>query len=70
MKKVMRASPPLGAKPPEGSVILFGGKASDKIKGTVKDNLLWAGAQSTGEYGDFLLHLEFRQLLLMKEQDR
>ena len=60
MKKVTRKSPSLDAEPPAGSVILFGGKASDKVKGTVKDDLLWAGAQSTGEYGDFLLHLEFR----------
>jgi len=60
MKKVARKSPSLDAEPPAGSVILFGGKASDKVKGTVKDDLLWAGAQSTGEYGDFLLHLEFR----------
>jgi hypothetical protein len=60
MKKVLRESPTLGAKPPAGSVILFAGKANDRVKGPVKDNLLWAGAQSTGEYGDFLLHLEFR----------
>ena len=60
-KRVERESPTLGAKPPEGAVVLFGGEASDKIKGgEVKDGLMWAGAQTTGEYGDFKLHLEFR----------
>lgn len=74
MKKVVRESPTLGAKPPAGSVILFAGKANDQVKGEVKDDLLWAGAQSTGEYGDFLLHLEFRlpykPTALLTSQDR
>ena len=58
MKKELRVSPSLGAGPPAGAVVLFDGKKNPKIKG--KDGLLLAGAQTTGEYGDFTLHLEFR----------
>ena len=61
LDKVERESPTLGAKPPEGAVVLFGGEANDLIKGgDIADGLMWAGAQTTGEYGDFKLHLEFR----------
>ena len=60
MKKIERQSSTLGAKAPQSAVVLFGGEANDLIKGEVKDGLLWAGAQTTGEYGDFDLHLEFR----------
>ena len=60
LEKVVRESPTLGAKAPEGAVVLFDGEANDLIKGEVKDGLLWAGSQTTGEYGDFTLHVEFR----------
>ena len=60
LEKTNRVSPTLGAEPPEGAVVLFGGEAGDTIKGEVKDGYLWAGAQTTGEYGDFTLHVEFR----------
>tara|TARA_B100002052_G_scaffold816_1_gene767 strand:+ start:125 stop:1066 length:942 start_codon:yes stop_codon:yes gene_type:complete len=60
MKKELRVSPSLGAEPPAGAVVLFDGKKNQKIKGQVKDGLLLAGAQTTEEYGDFTLHLEFR----------
>ena len=60
LKKKKRVSPTLGAKPPEGAVVLFNGEANDKIKGEVKEGYLWAGAQTTEEYGDFTLHVEFR----------
>ena len=60
MKRTERVSPTLGAKAPEGSTILFDGKKSEHINGQVKDGLLMAGAQTTDNYGDFTLHLEFR----------
>ncbi|NOX99187.1 MAG: DUF1080 domain-containing protein [Verrucomicrobia bacterium] len=60
LKKVTRESPTIGAKPPKGAVVLFDGKANALIKGEVKDGLLWAGSETTGEYGDFHLHVEFR----------
>ncbi len=59
-KKAQRSSPTLGAKAPEGAVILFDGKANSLIKGEIKDGLLWAGSETTGKYGDFHLHVEFR----------
>ena len=60
MKRTERVSPTLGAKAPEGSTILFDGKKSEHINGQVKNGLLMAGAQTTDNYGDFTLHLEFR----------
>lgn len=60
LKKVIRKSPTLGAKAPEGAVILFEGEANSLIKGEIKNGLLWAGSETTGEYGNFHLHVEFR----------
>ena len=60
MKRTERVSPTLGAKAHEGATILFDGKKTEHINGPVKDGLLMAGAQTTGNYGDFTLHLEFR----------
>lgn len=60
LKKVTRESPTLGAKAPEGAVVLFDGEPNELIKGTIDNGLLWAGAETTGEYGDFTLHVEFR----------
>ena len=60
LKKVVRKSPTLGAKAPKNAVVLFDGKANALIKGEVKDGLLWAGSETTGEYGDFHMHVEFR----------
>lgn len=60
MKRTERVSPTLGARPPEGATILFDGKKTEHINGQIKDGLLMAGAQTTGNYGDFTLHLEFR----------
>ncbi|MEC7862908.1 MAG: DUF1080 domain-containing protein [Verrucomicrobiota bacterium] len=60
MKRTERVSPTLGARPPEGATILFDGKKTEHINGQIKGGLLMAGAQTTGNYGDFTLHLEFR----------
>lgn len=60
LERATRKSPTLGAKAPDGAVVLFDGKANDLMKGEVKDGLLWAGAQTKGEYGSFHMHLEFR----------
>ena len=58
--KVERLSPTLGAEPPAGAVVLFDGEASDRVKGETREGYLWAGSQTTDEYGDFTLHVEFR----------
>ncbi len=64
MEKVERKSPTLGAEPPEGAKVLFGGKTGDLAhwKGgkIVEDDLLLAGTTGTDDLQDFTLHLEFR----------
>ena len=60
MERVQRDSPTLGKKAPDGAVVLFAGEANDLVKGEIKDGLLWAGSSTTGEYGSFHLHVEFR----------
>ncbi|MEX2111712.1 MAG: DUF1080 domain-containing protein [Pirellulales bacterium] len=65
MEKVERKSPTLGAEPPAGAMVLFGGKSADLAnwKGgkIVEDDLLLAGTRSSkDDFQDFTLHMEFR----------
>ncbi len=59
-RRITRQSPTVGKKAPEGAVVLFDGKANDLMQAEIKDGLLWAGSQTTGEYGSFHMHAEFR----------
>jgi hypothetical protein len=62
MRKVHRSSPTMGAPPPSNAVVLFGGKATEELKGAklTDDGLLLAGVLTKMPVGDFFLHLEFR----------
>ncbi len=62
LSKTERVSPTIGAKAPEGAVVLFDGTNLDLLPGAkmTDDHLLLAGAMSKPEFKDFTLHIEFR----------
>jgi len=68
LKRVVRSSPTMGAKPPEGAVVLFDGKSGDEIlaggkPAKVTDGLIWTngtgGFFSRRKFGSVKLHVEF-----------
>ena len=62
LKRVVRQSPTLGAKPPTGAVVLFDGKNADQFENgrLTEDGLLMQGATSKFKHQSGTLHIEFQ----------
>ena len=67
LRRVIRKSPTLGAKPPAGAVVLFDGSSADSWVSTrggpakmTDDGLLMQGTNSKQKFGSHKLHIEFR----------
>ncbi len=62
LKRTVRESPTVGAKPPAGALVLFDGTNADAWEGGKIDarGFLVAGTKSKQSFGDCTLHVEFR----------
>src|SRR5262245_56544839 len=61
MDKTSRTSPTLGAKPPQGAIVLFDGKSAGEWNNGKQDDrgLLVAGTTTKRKFQNFSLHVEF-----------
>ena len=61
LKKVNREVPTLGARPPEGAIVLFDGTNVDQWNpGKLEGNLMGVGTRTKQVFENYTLHLEFR----------
>lgn len=69
LQRVIRQSDTLGASPPDGAIVIYGGPDNMAVDGsTTEDGLLNKGALIQPMAQDFDMHVEFR-LPLMSNQD-
>jgi hypothetical protein len=61
MKKTARTSPTLGAKAPDGAVVLFDGSSVEGWEGSrlTEDHWLTTGGKTKARFGSYSLHVEF-----------
>lgn len=62
LQRIERSSPTLGAKPPEGAVVIFDGKGTEQfsVGEMTADGLLLPGSDVKPMFQDFNMHVEFR----------
>ena len=66
LKRVVRKSPTMGEKPPEGAIVLFDGSTTDEWTGVrrgearMSDGLLEQGANTKRKFQNQKVHIEFR----------
>lgn len=68
LKKTYRVSPSMGAKPPEGAIVLFDGSSVEGWENAkIEDGkLLGVGGRTKQKFRNFTLHLEFRSPYMPK----
>ena len=72
LDRIERGSPTMGARPPEGAIILFDGTGTHQfVSATMtEDGLLMAGADVLPMFQDFHLHCEFRLPYMPNSDDQ
>lgn len=61
LRRIRRASPTLGMRPPASATVLFDGRGTDHFKNAKlsEDGLLAQGAETNESYSDFTMHVEY-----------
>lgn len=72
LERIQRGSPTMGARPPEGAVVLFDGSSTEQFTAAnmTEEGLLMAGADVRPMFQDFHLHCEFRLPFMPNSDDQ